>query len=431
MARLRAVVADPALAGPGTLGVTVVDGNGSQVLDLDGAVPLLPASTQKLVTAAGALAVLGIDFRFTTSVLADQALEASGTLDGDLVIVGDGDPTLASPEFAELQDERPRTLIADVADALVTAGVRRVTGQVVADPGAWADLPLPAGWIPDYLEELDGVRIQALTIDAGRRLEPSDGRIIGVPEEQPPERLAAQLHSQLARRGVIVERGFAVRRGAAEGASGPELARAQSPPLEQLLRWTVQRSDNQMADQIFRAIGARAGDPTWDGAASAIPRALAGLGLDWSGTILADGSGLSREDRLTPKLLAQLDRAMSTSTVADEWVGLQAVAARTGTLRNRLRETPAAGRLRGKTGTLDDVRSLAGGIPGPEGQRLHFAVVGNGLDRAGRTRVGDLSDALVEVMAEELYDCERIPVPQPTAASATPQEPLVELRCAA
>lgn len=432
VARLQAVLADPLFAGPGSLGVTVVDQDGRAVLDVAGDAPVLPASAQKLVTAAGALAVLGPDFRFTTTVVATTAPDAAGTVAGDLVVVGDGDPTLASPDFAALDDERPETLVGDLAAALAAAGVRRVTGQVVADPGAWVDEPLPVGWIPKYLQELHGVRTQALTIDAGRGLELRDGRLLGVPEEHPEDRLAAHLHAQLAERGVAVEQGWMVQRGARAGTAGPELARLQSPPLGELLRWTVQRSDNQMADQIFRAIGAAAGDPTWNGSAAAIPPALHELGLDWTGSVLADGSGLSREDRLTPRLLAQLDRAMWRSSAATAWVPLLAVAGQTGTLRNRLRETPAAGRLRGKTGTLTDVRSLAGGVEGRTGQSLHFAIVANALDREGRQRVREESDALVEVMAEQLYDCERIPIPQPEPQpAATPLEQVVELRCAA
>jgi len=313
---------------------------------------------------------------------------------------------------------------------------------VLGDPTAFADQPVPAGWLPRYLDELDGARTSGLTVDAGRRLTIENGRLLGYAAEDPAGQTAAQLAALLAERSVAVDGGFGATRAAPQ--TGPPLASVQSPPLRDLLRHMVQRSDNQMADTIFRTVGAAGGQPTWVGSATSVRDVLAPLGLDWSGMVLADGSGLSRDDRLSAGFLTALDAGMSRSSLAAEWEPLMSVAGRSGTLRRRLLGTVAEGRLRGKTGTLTDVRSIAGAVLGPSPSRYHVAVVGNGLAGAGLDTVRGLQDAIVLALAEDLYGCVRVEVPapppppppppapgQPPAPPPPVPAPVIELRCAA
>lgn len=441
--RLAALVSDSAVTAAGAVGVSVTDASGAVVFSTRASEPLIPASTQKLVVAAGALATLGPDYRYTTTVQATAPIGADGVLAGDLVMVGGGDPVLASPVFvAEVQPGRPHTPLVALADQLVAAGLRRVGGRLLGDPTAFADEPVPAGWLPRYLDELDGSRTSALTVDAGRRLTIEDGRLLGYAAEDPAGQAAAELAFLLTERGVGIDGGFGASRTAP--VTGPPLAAVQSPPLRDLLQYMVQRSDNPMADTIFRSVGASAGAPTWVGSAASVRDVLTPLGLDWSGTVLADGSGLSRDDRLSATFLTALDAGMSRSSLAGEWEPLMAVAGRSGTLRRRLLGTVAEGRVRGKTGTLPDVRSIAGAVLGPGTTRYHVAVVGNGLAGAGTDTIRGLQDAVILVLAEDLYGCVRVEVPQP-APPAPPSpapgqppppappapDPVFELRCAA
>lgn len=430
-ASLESLLDNPNAQLEAVLGIAVLDRSGTAVLDVHGDEPLLPASAQKLVTAAGALAQLGAGHRFTTRAVAAGPIGADGTLSGDLILVGGGDPVLASPVFiTEIQPDRPHTPLDALADQIVAAGVRRVTGGVIGDGTVFADERLPAGWLPEYLSRFDGVRTGGLTVDAGRTLAIRGGRVVANPAENPTLQAAVELLVLLNQRGVTVN-GGAGTGSAPDNAS--ELGRVESPPLRDLLAFLVQTSDNQLADGIFRSVGAVGGDPTWAGSAAVIRETLAPLGLDWSGIVLADGSGLSRDDRLSARFLARLYLEMSASELADEWEPLMAVAGQSGTLRRRLVGTVGEGRLRGKTGTLRDVRSLAGAVVGPDDARYYFAVLGNELAGEGPGAVRALQDELVLLLAEDLYGCIRVEVPAPPPAdpAATPPPATIELQCAA
>lgn len=440
--RLRELLADPALAGL-PIGVSVVDEQGQPVFSSEqGSTPLLPASTQKLVTAAAALATFGPQHRFTTAAGTTAPPAPDGTVLGDLVLVGGGDPVLASPIFDDsVEPERPSTPLAVLADRVAASGIRRVSGAVVGDASSWADEPLPTGWLPRYLTGLDGVRASPLTVDAGRVLGIDGGRVVGRAADDPAAQAAAQLHGLLAERGVVVEAGW--RSSRTPVGVAVELARVESPPLVDLTRWAVQESDNALADGLFRAVGAARGTPTWVGSAQASIAVLEPLGLDWAGAVLADGSGLSRDDRMPPSLLALLDLQMSRSSLGVEWDSVMAVTGQSGTLSRRLVDTIAAGRVRGKTGTLSDVRALSASAVGPTGERYVFAIVANALVTTDAlTRVRALTDQVVLALVEDLYGCVRVEVtaPEPAASdpaapdpdpTAPPTPPAVELRCEA
>lgn len=408
--RLAELVADGGLPAH-TVGVSVTDADGRAVFGHRAEVPVVPASAQKLVVAAAALAALGPDHRYETVLRATAAPGHSGVLDGDLVLVGSGDPALGTPRYGQLRADRPRTPLEALADAVVAAGVTRITGGVVGDPRVFPAEPEAPGWLPRYLEKGNTSRSAGLTAEGGRRIFAESGRLRSEPAEDPAAVAAVALH------GLLVERGVAVDGSAAATHHPPaapvRLGRVASPPLLDLLRYTVQHSDNHLADAVFRTIGAASGDASWTGSATATRRALAGLGLDLDGTVLADGSGLSRRNRLSAAQLTLLDARMTASAHGRRWQSLMAVAGESGTLRRRLAGSVADGRLRGKTGSLQDVRSLSGAVVGPGEDRYHFAVVGNDLDDAGQAAVRRLQDHVALVLAEELYDCRWLPVPAP------------------
>jgi len=395
--------------GPGIRAIAVVDGDGRPVL-LDRAdTPMIPASTQKVVTAAAALTALGPDFRYRTEIAATVSPGADGTLAGDLVLVGSGDPALSTPLFStQVAMERPRTPLEALADQVAAAGVRRVTGRVLGDSTALADEPVPAGWIDRYFRTLDGARMSGLTVDAGRQLFFEGPALRGRPSPDPAADAAAALA------GLLTERRIAVDGGAAPTRSPPpvvvSLGFVDSPPLRDLLRWTLQRSDNPMADAIFRTLGTLAGgDGTWTASTFATRRALGDLGLRWEGVIIADGSGLSLANRLPASFLVELDASMGRGAYREQWDALMAVAGESGTLRARLIGTPAEHRLHGKTGSLSGVRSLVGSVTGPGGSRLHLAVIGNDLDGAGVQVTRALQDALAIALTQELDRCATVP----------------------
>lgn len=406
--RIAGLLADPALQGR-QIGLLVTDRAGKPVASHHADRDLLPASTQKLPVAAAALLALGPDFRYETQARATAPVRGDGVLDGSVVLVGSGDPALGTPEFGRARPDRPRTPLEAIADQIVDAGVKRITGGVFGDPSVFPHEPFAPGWPDRYIEQDNTSPVSGLTIDAGRRLFREGGRLASEVSAEPASTAAVRLH------GLLVERGVTIDGSAAATRQPPRaptvLARAPSPPLIEMLRYTLHRSDNHFADAIFRTIGrVVADDASWEGAARGTQQALSRLNLQRDPGVLADGSGLSRHNRPSPGFLVELDVAMHASSLAGQWHELMAVAGDSGTLRRRLRGTPAESRLRGKTGSLADVRALSGVVVGPDGDRYHFAVLGNGLDHDGNHAVRVLQDRLSVLLAEELIRTSQDPV---------------------
>lgn len=386
----------------GTAGIAVTAGDGSLTASRRANLPLLPASTTKLVTAAAALRILGPDHRFVTRVYATRAPDASGTVHGDLVLVGGGDPALVTPTYRRRIDgARPATSLRRLAARTAHAGITRVTGRVRGDASILADQPLAVGWSRSYLTSLDARPTAGLTVDAGLRLFRRDGVLRAAPATVPARRAAAELTRLLDRRGVRTD-GPALT--GHRPADGVEVARISSPRLSDLLTHMLRSSDNHLADGIFRMLGAATGDPTWRGSARAATAALADAGIAWDRLRLADGSGLSRRDRLSARALTQVLAAMADGSHRRAWLRMLPIAGRTGTMAGRLTGTQAVGRVHAKTGTLRDVRALAATVPGRDGHDHHVVVLANALrsydDVLAARRLADVL-ALAVVAAED------------------------------
>jgi D-alanyl-D-alanine carboxypeptidase/D-alanyl-D-alanine-endopeptidase (penicillin-binding protein 4) len=395
----------------GTTGVAVIDATGRSLTSARAQRPLLPASTMKLLTAAAALRILGPDHRFVTRVYATGPIDRTGAVDGDLVLVGGGDPVLVTPTFRRRIDmTRPATPLRRLARRVAAAGVTGVRGRVVGDGSILAPQPLAAGWRPDYLTSRDTTRSSGLTVDAGLRLFRRSGQLHAVASADPAARAAAELHRLLVGAGVGVT---GAHRTGRLPADATEVARVSSPPLDVLLAHLLRESDNHLADGVFRMLGATTGDPTWRGGARAVRAALADVDAAWRGTRLADGSGLSRANRLTADLLVELLRTMADGPQRRQWLRLLPVTGRSGTVASRLSGTQAVGRVHAKTGTLRDVRALAGTVPGDGGADHHVAVVSNGLrSYTGVLAARRLADVLALALVTGQDGC-RAPITAP------------------
>lgn len=428
--RLGAIVARPDLAVDGTVGIAVLDRYGRTVFAQAPDRPLLPASTQKAVTAAAALVTFGGDHRFETRI-GVRGHDGAPVVDdrvvrGDLVLIGAGDPVLASADYQRwVYAARPRTPLEKLADRVVAVGVRRVTGGVVGDGGIFGAATVADGWKQSYFWDFDARHITGLTVDAGLRVDlvrpPPNPELRLTIAPDPAGQAASLLHRALQDRGV--EFGAATASSVAPVQVDRTLSAVRSPPLRELLGHALRRSDNHLADTLFRTVGhAHYDRGSWDLAERAAREVLDQLGVTSRGAVFADGSGLSRADRATPRMLALLDLAMTASSHGSDWAATMAVAGETGTLRRRLRGTVAAGRFRGKTGTLDDVASVVGAVVGPGAGRYHLAVLGNGLTARGRGVVRVLTDELVLALAADLFDC-RLEAPGPASPPPVPLPP--------
>lgn len=384
--------------------VTVTYRDGTEILRRHADTPILPASTAKLLTAAAAYRLLGPDYRYQTMLYADGPIE-DGALHGDLFLRGGGDPALASPLYlAQIAGDRPSTPLAPLVDAVTAAGISEVRGRVVADVGRDVYEPLAEGWPDRYLANLDTSRVTALTIDAGRALtlvdeddEDEQEPVLLAAAAADPARTTAEVLTDL-----LIDADIAVQDEPLRGVtpwSAVELGRVESPPLRDLLAVILKASDNQMADGVFRSLGAVTGSPTWSGSSAAVRAALTDLALPWDGAVLVDGSGLSRDNLLSAELLADLDRTF-TDTHGPAWRDLMAVGAEDGTLRNRWHGTAAAGRVTGKTGYLRDAVSLVAEVQGASGGYYHLTVLSK-ADGPELGAVRPFSDDLAVLLAEQ------------------------------
>jgi len=404
----------------GSVAVAVTAGDGSLLVTRRARRPMLPASTTKLVTAAAALRILGPGHRFVTRLYATRPPDPSGVVDGDLVIVGGGDPVLSTRLYRRrVNMTRPATPLERLARRAARSGITGVTGSVRGDASILADQPMAAGWPDSYLTSLDTTRVSGLTVDAGRRLFRRDGQLRGEPAADPARRTAHEFERLLDRRGVRIA-------GTARLGTLPpgavEVARVASPPLAALLEHMLRFSDNHLADGVFRMLGAATGDPTWRGGARAARAALADVDVAWRDLRLADGSGLSRRDRLSAEALVGVLASMADGPLRRPWLRMLPVAGRSGTVARRWTGTQAVGRVHAKTGTLRDVRALAATIPGRRGHDHHIAVLTNDLpaysDVAEARRLSDVL-ALAVVAAED--GCAG-PVSAPAEAGRRPPE---------
>jgi D-alanyl-D-alanine carboxypeptidase/D-alanyl-D-alanine-endopeptidase (penicillin-binding protein 4) len=378
VASLETAFADPALGSARDQAcLTVRDDEGRAVYDRNGGAALIPASNMKIFTAIAALSRLGADSRLLTRVQAAPA-PAGGVVAGDLWLVGGGDPLLSVAEFAAVAgyQGRPRlgTSLESLADRVVGAGVRQVQGRVMGDESRYDTQRYIPTWNPTYAIAAEIGPMSALTVNGGF----VQWRPRAVPAPSPATNAAAVLTGLLRARGVVVA-GEAGEGKAPPGAA--TVASMESPPLSEVVAVLLQESDNLTAELLVKELGVRFGPGGSTAAGLAVVRdELASMGLPMNGFAAVDGSGLDRSDRLTCDLLeAALTKVGDDGPLAQ---GMP-LAGEDGTLARRFVGTPAAGRIRAKTGSLEGVVGLSGWATARDGQPIQFSFLANGLPRGG------------------------------------------------
>lgn len=377
-----------------------VQAGGETVFSQKAGEPYAGASTQKLVTATAALLSMGPDARLDT-VASTATPPAGGVIEGDLFIVGAGDPLLTTgPYAAQLFDGRPPVLVNDpqkLVDAIKAAGVTRITGSVVGDGSRYDDQRFHPSWPERYQPQNVVGHLNALVIDDGYESYPAtfngEGARVAAPD--------AVAHAALKITTLLREAGVQVdgppRSGAAPaGTTLTMVATLPSPPLIEIIGEMLVESDDDTAEMLLKEVGRReSGVGSWDAGVAAATRLLGEAGVDMGGVEIVDGSGLSTDNRVTCNLLMGLITRPDTGPML---VDHASVAGENGTLLEPFEGTPLDGRMHAKTGTLNTVTALAGRVDPLQGGSLMFAYVANapsisGAD-AGRWRRG-LADILV------------------------------------
>ena len=445
----------PALSGA-SIGVSVVDtATGRVLFGSKDKQPLNAASNVKLVTTAAALALLGPDFRFRTGVYAAPLTRLGDTIEGDLTIRGVGDPSLGTAELAAL------------AADLASLGIKKFTGGLVLDdsyfdpartPPAFeqknedAYYRAPAGALSLNFNavaivvtpgSLDGaparvavdppsayfeVKPSVTTTATGRsslritlKTKPGKQPVLQVfvsgamriSDEQvvirkridhPDIYLAQTFITELGRRGITLGK-----KPPRHGVLDPKaraLAATYSAPLALLVRDVNKHSNNFMAEQLVKTIGAEAtGLPgSWESGIQTIKQYLKDVGIP-DGYTLTNGSGLYDSNRLTADMLTRLLRVVHRDfRFSADYLASLPIAGIDGTLSRRLEGTGAERHLRAKTGTLAGVTALSGYVGATGRPALAFAILANGFAQksASRAAVRAVQDQIAGALVDYL-----------------------------
>ncbi len=395
----------------------------SPTVDYHGQQMALPASTQKVITGLAALLQLGPDYRFNTT-FESQASINNGTLDGDLIARFTGDPTLT------------RQQIRNMVQALKRQGVKEIKGDVVIDTSAFASHDKAPGWPWNDMTQCFSAPPAAAIVDrncfsvslysAPTVGDPAFIRVAsyypvnmfsevktlarGSTEGKyceldvvPGELNRYTITGCLSQRSEPLPLAFAVQNGASyvgaivkaelvqaeitinghlrqqktPSVIGAVLAQAQSARLHDLLKVMLKKSDNMIADTVFRTIGReRFGVPgTWRSGSDAVRQVLSQkAGVKWGNTVLADGSGLSRHNLISPATMMQVLQYIAQNDQSLDFISMLPLAGYDGTLRYRggLHEAGVNGKVSAKTGALQGVYNLAGFITTASGQKVAF-----------------------------------------------------------
>ncbi|OKI37177.1 hypothetical protein A6A25_19345 [Saccharothrix sp. CB00851] len=376
-AGVRSVLAGPAANGllaPLT-GVVVDPATGTALWNQGETTPQTPASTIKILTAAAALLTLDHTSQFSTKVV-------RGAQPGSVVLVGGGDPTLSSLPAGQTTVYPGAATIDDLA-AQVRAAGGQVT-QVQYDVSRYAGPGTAPGWHPDDVPGGYVAPIEPVMLDGGREDPTKDE----VRRTSTPAAVAAQA---LARRLGVT----AVAAGVAPPGA-QVLGEVKSAPVDRLVENLMQISDNVLAETMAREVAkARGLEPSFAGAAQAVRDVLTEHGFDLSTATIVDGSGLSPNDKVPAKLLADVLTAAAKPDASDPRTAklrplLTAlpVAGGSGTLAGRYEQWGAGGRgwVRAKTGTLTAVNTLAGVVLDTDGRLLVFAFMSFNAGETARVR---------------------------------------------
>ena len=480
--QIESVLAQPDLS-RGFWGIEITSATTGKVLySLNADKLFTPASNTKLFTTAAALALIGPDYRFRTTIETNGSLDKYGRLSGDLILVGRGDPTLSGRELPySMRTQResdPVKVLEQLADELTQKGVKYIDGDVVADDSYFAFERYGEGWSQDDLVWADGAPVSALTLNdnvvfvnilpgthpgdkafvsvtpfadyytidnrlmttpaaTGRKLyinrEPGSTHLTlwgtipvddpganeGLAIEDPAEFAASLLHHLLEVRGVAIygkqrtrhtelanlstftSTVLASSRGGDDHSltapAGPlVLAEHQSAPLLQDIQVVNKVSQNLHAEILLRLLGREKGTGgTVQAGLDVLRGFLNNAGISSDDYVFYDGSGLSRQNLVTPHAIVALLRYATTQPWSKDFRDSLPAAGVDGSLADRCKDLDPEAHVYAKTGSLGGVKSLSGYAVTAKGEQIAFSILTNNLSTPGK-RINDVIDSIVE-----------------------------------
>lgn len=398
-------------------------GSKTSLFDYNGQQLALPASTQKIVTALAALLQLGKDYRFITT-LESNADISDGILRGNLTARFVGDPTLT------------RSQLRNMVETLKQSGIKQIDGDLIIDSSIFSSHDKAPGWVWNDMTQCFSAPPAAAIVDKNcfsvslySSEQPGELAFVRVPSFYPvnifsevktlskgsPEAKYCELDvtsgelNRFTLTGCLTQRSeplplaFAIQNGASYVGtilknelhiadielkghllrqSNPEqpekiLALNESVPLHDLLKIMLKKSDNMIADTLFRTLGHRYFNVpgTWRTGSDAIRQILKQkAGIDLGSTVMVDGSGLSRHNLITPATMMEILQFIAQHNDDLDFISMLPKSGYDGTLSYRpgLHEAGVNGQVFAKTGSLQGVYNLAGFITAASGQQIAF-----------------------------------------------------------
>ncbi len=347
--------------------ILVEDGDGRVLFQRNADALMMPASNRKMFASAAIANCLGVTAQLHTEVWRDGE---------DLVLRGDGDPSLGSWRY-ERQDE-----LDQLAQQLRARGLTRVR-DVIADVSAFDRTTIPGSWKHGNLGSDYAAPVDALAW--GENELPGDRAV-----DDPALHAATQLREALVLRGIDVS--GAARVNLEPRAWQEKLFDLPSPFVGQLLTTVLKNSHNLYAEMLLK----RLGGGTYEGAL-ALERAFltAEPHLEGDAFRFVDGSGLAPDDLMTARAAVRLLRWMNDPVRRAFWWETLAQPSAEGTLRRRI--VTLEQRFRGKTGTINGVNALSGIVAMPDGGYRYFSIVVN-----HHTGEGDDALSIIDAMALQI-----------------------------
>ncbi len=349
---------------PAATAVLITDlETGQEIVAFNEDSSLVPASIMKAVTTAALLEKAGPDRRYETEVFIDGPVDKSGVLDGNLIIVGSGDPSVGT-------DREPLDgdFISEIVNALKDKGVKTVTGRVIIDDSYFTGPAVPPSWGAGDLKTYYGTGVHGFNFERNASGDKS--------VSSPSAVFTSRLKTRLGLAGITLN-------GAAKDEGKRKLlVTHRSPTFEDLMRSCMMRSDNMYAESMFRTLGRlNGGGGDVSGSAKIATELWKRRHAPMEGVVLVDGSGLSRENRVTANFMTHVLKTMKEDV---EYASFFPLAGQEGTLKKFLAGTELEAYVAMKTGSMKGIQCYAGYVLDDDFAPTHSVVfiMNNLRDRA-------------------------------------------------
>jgi serine-type D-Ala-D-Ala carboxypeptidase/endopeptidase (penicillin-binding protein 4) len=394
------------------IGISITDAGGKKIFSFNDTACLIPASNQKLLTGSCGLLLFGSDHRFKTRFYKKGRVE-NGILQGNLVIRGNGaiEFTARYTDDFERKKEILGSQLDEFARKIKSAGITRIEGNVIVDGSAWSDMACnthyPAAGSVTFNEntlEIQVAHKKAATIPetvshfkliavektGGQEKmlvngKPSDKILVNTSADSTNywriDTISAENYYRENIVHALEQRGITITGNDFNNEAGEELLfELEGIPVSEYVYRMFTDSDNVRAELLFLNLGySLYGKANYGNARAACGSLLKKNGIWPDNGSITDGSGLSRENRISAKSLTRLLGFMNTNKNREVFRNSLAVSGRTGTIKDKFSAQELTGRIHAKSGTLDDALTLSGFAETEKGDAL-FSFLANHAD---------------------------------------------------